>query len=977
MSLDSATRRCNLRMSESEEERRLRKEKKREAARRAAEKVAEQKAAAAAGGEAADAKSTDTGAVKETEEERRIRKERKRAQREAAAKRQAEQEAAVAAPPAAASGKTKDEERARRKAKNAAAVAAAAVGVQEEQQGISPVHHHHHHHHHHSSEEGKHDNDVNAPGAAAAASPGATAEATSASTANKTTPVDQNTELLSAIEAENNAVAAARSSARNSAIAAVDSNRSSAGGGGAASRAETEEERAARKQAEREERRRQRHAAKAAAAAAAAAGGGANETRADAVSADRKRVSGTPTPAPGLSPTTDLAPGELQRQAYRAQFQRDVARATALRRLVDFDSSGGVVLDLAPQTAYDLYIRDFGQSGREQAGVQAPPEEERLDVATQAERRKLRTRGTQAPDDLGLCPEEEAERQFFQLRRSAMQRGGRADDGAGDGGAGDEDNADDNNTNTNSNGGGEVGGVKSGSNKATRSVDAALLERFLTSTLPLMSAVLDENNATASGAAAAAAATSTDGGGGKSKGSTAFSSSYRTFCWRGTRNRPLVRVLLNPANTRQLLALHGPSDESGPSPVLDTYMSVLLLWNVYDTTTPERVLVSFSTVTSICVSMSRPYLVYGGTEDGNVCVWSLREPDRLHLAAGRYERAVFHLPSYSTSWQADGHAAPVRQVRVSGYNSQTPSHKEEHEQLASMDEQGMVCFWVVTEKESAGKAIQVIDNDYGQHPFTSVSLRLAKGTLSAAPAAAGAATASTFDYADATTTDAGAVAYAAGVTSSFDFSPLDAAQYVLTAPHGVVRRSRFGGIAVPSLYSASQAAYFTLSDAKNSNNSNSSADAAAAATALVVAVPCCVQYNAIDPRWFVVGYEDGTLRLFLSKEATPQLTVEVGYHPIVAVRCSGTTPWVVWALDESGEVHMIEFAHHNRQMPRLSHPLTQPDTGVCTCMDVSAKDEKADQRMLVAGFEKGMVQLHTLDAEKLRIANAERDEKWI
>ncbi|KPA78636.1 hypothetical protein ABB37_06236 [Leptomonas pyrrhocoris] len=906
-------------MSESEEERRLRREKKKEAARRAAEKEAKQNAAAAAA--AAGATSSDARETKETEEERRIRKEKRRAQREAAKKQEGEA---------------------------AAAAATATNGKGEE----TPSAGHHHHPHQDSPDDRRKD----APASSRAEAAAATVTPTPTTKKSSSQPIDDTAALLSAIEAENNAVVT-QHTARSPAAPPGETKQTNDDGNNknGRQRKETEEERAARKQAERDERRRQRHAAKAAAAAAEGGGEdgrnsmGNGDSSAEAGQVERKA---TP-PSAGPSPTTAFDASELQRQAYRAQFQKDLARATALRRLVDFDSSSGVVLDLAPQTAYDLYIRDFGKSGREQVGVQAPPEEERLDAATQAERERQRTRTAQAPDDLGLCPEEEAERQFYQLRRNVLQRG--VSSGRGDG--------------TVEEGAGKTANEKESSNndsssKATRAVDAALLERFLTSTLPLMSAVLDENNAAATGAAAAAVAASSAASAGdgstsssKPKGSTAFST-YSTFCWRGTRNRPLVQVLLNPSNTRQLIALHGPRDESGPSPVLDTYMSVLLLWNMHDTTTPERVLVSFSTVTSVCVSPSSPHLIYGGTEDGNVCVWSLREPDRLHLAAGRYEKVVFHLPSYSTSWQADGHNAPVRQVRVSGYNAKTPLRKEEqHEQLVSMDERGVVCFWVVSDRESSAKGAQLIDNDYGQHPFTSVSLHLAKGTSAAAydPHVGDGA-------ADATA----AMGYGAGVASSFDFSPLDAAQYVLTAPHGVVRRSRFGGIAVPSLYGPSQTTYCNLPG-----------DKAKMTAATVVAVPCCVHYCVLDPRWFVVGYEDGTLRPFLHNEATPKLTVDVGYHPIIAVRCSGATPWVVWALDEGGEVHMVDLAHHNRQTPRCSHVLTQPDTGVCTCMDISAKDEKADQRMLVAGFEKGMVQLHTLNMEKLRVANAERDEKWI
>ncbi|AYU78074.1 WD domain, G-beta repeat, putative [Leishmania donovani] len=910
-------------MPESEDERRLRKEKRRSAARKAdeAEKKGTATSAEASSPSRIPSQTTATASAttaapsadaqverKETEEERRIRKEKKRAQREA----QKQQEAAAAA----------------------AADAAAATAT------------------------------ASAPPIVDAIAPNAKQSKEERRAARKKDRCsgdqadDADAALLNAIEAENNAVVAQSiRNSRNFATAELkrvteEKERK---------RLESAEERAERKRAEREERRLLRRAA-----AAGAAEGKGNAEDGGASAADAAgRVA--------LSPVTAFDPSELQRQAYRAQFQKDLTRATALRRMVDFDSSGGVVLDLAPQSAYDLYIRDFGQSGREQVGVQAPPEEERLDAGTQAERGKLRARGAQAPDDLGLCPEEEAERQFFQLRRKALLRNGRgggAAAGTGAAAAGEGDDGVDGEED------GEVA-AKSAANgvgkKVTRSVDAAVLERFLTNTLSVMIAALDENNSLVSGAATGADVPSVESS--KPKAPTAFSSSCTTFCWRGTRNRPVVQVLVNPSNPRQLIALHGAVDGTGPSPTLDTFLSVLLLWSVHDATTPDRVLVSCSSVTCMCVSPSRPHLVYGGTADGNACIWNLREPDRLHLSAGCYERAVFHLPSYNTGWQVGGHTAPVRQVRVAGYNTTSVATRkeEQYEQLVSMDDTGVMCYWALTEKRdpcemnsgspgaAAATGLGLLDSDYGLHPGSYVSLRLVKDSA-AASAAASSVVQQHDEDGDA------AVAYGAGVTGGFDFAPSDSTQCVLTAPQGVVRCSRIGGIASPSLYGPS---------CGNSHLPYAAASGDKPHHVKTVAVPCCVQYSILDTRWFVVGYEDGTVRLYLQHEATPQVTVEVGNQPIVAVCCSGAIPWVVWALDESGELHLIDFAYHRRQAPRLSHTLTQPDTGVCTCIDVLSKSEKADQHFLVAGFEKGVMQMHIVDVEKLRVAHSERDERWI
>ncbi|KAG5507676.1 hypothetical protein JKF63_06625 [Porcisia hertigi] len=922
-------------MPETEEERQLRREKKkREAARKAAEAERMSGAniteavppprdpantAATMGRTPADNPEATVSAGdahvtrKETEEERRIRKEKKRAQREA----RREQEAAAAATAGVSPSMT---DSTTPKAKPSREERRAA---RERERQIS----------------------ANMGG-----------DVDGGQYVKKNAERGSDAALLHAIEEENRAVMTqSATSSRNFAESELK-------------RAEEEHEqkkrasagqRAERRRAEKEERHRLRNAD--------AAGKGQGNTE--------ERLGGSAAGAASekMRSNSEIAfdSSGLQRQAYRLQFQRDLARAMALRRMVDFDSSSGVVLDLAPQTAYDLYIRDFGQSGREQAGVQAPPEEERLDAGTQAERGKLRARGAQAPDDLGLCPEEESERQFFQLRRNSMLRGGAAAgtgaryaDGGGDRGGDGE------------GGGGGVAGKAAEdavSKKKTRSVDASLLERFLTRTLPVMSAVLDENNATASGAAAAASAAAGDSP--KTRASTAFSSSYITFCWHGTRNRPVVQVLLNPSNPRQIFALHGAAVETGPSQTLDTFLSVLLLWSVHDAAAPERVLTSFSPITCMCISPSRPYLLYGGTAEGNVCVWNLREPDRLHLAAGRYGSVIFCLPSYTTGWQVGGHTAPVRQVRVAGYNSPSSATRkeEQYEQLVSMDDTGLMCYWALREKHdpfemsggspatAAVSGFSLQDTDYGLHPGSGVSLHLVKGSTAAAAVTSSAVRQQDED-------SHSAVIYSAGLAGGFDFLPSDSSQCVLTAPQGIVRCTRFGGTPSPSLYGPFGRSG-SLPYAVSSREGHGCVK--------VVAVPCCVQYNIVDPRWFVAGYEDGTVRLYLQHTATPQVTVEVCDHPIVAVRCSGSIPWVVWALDESGQLHLIDFAYHRRQEPRLSHTLTQPDTGRCTCIDLSSKDEKADQNFLVAGFENGSFQVHTVGVEKLRVANSERDEKWI
>ena len=95
----------------------------------------------------------------------------------------------------------------------------------------------------------------------------------------------------------------------------------------------------------------------------------------------------------------------LERQKQRQAFESQISRATALRRLIDLDESRFILADLPPLTEYDLYVRNVGGAARGQVGSQCPAVEERSDLAIQAERVARKTRGCQAPDDLGLFPE--------------------------------------------------------------------------------------------------------------------------------------------------------------------------------------------------------------------------------------------------------------------------------------------------------------------------------------------------------------------------------------------------------------------------------------------------------------------------------------------------------------------------------------------------------------------------------------------
>eukprot|EP00796_Vickermania_ingenoplastis_P001823 gene1823-1109_t len=646
---------------------------------------------------------------------------------------------------------------------------------------------------------------------------------------------------------------------------------------------------------------------------------------------------------------TDVSLNILERQGYRQQFEKDLARATALRRLVDFDDFSVVVVDIAPQSEYDMYIRQFGQGRTAQVGTRAPELEDSIDAEVQAERSKRKHRLVQSPDDLGLCPEQAAERQRLARQRSTAVGGDSDDENeavrspaspkgemASPTGVGTESPS------------GAGGGALLG-------VDSGLLGSFLNRVFPLVSALLDENSAEDRREVASLA---------RAKSSTSFSSHFTSLNFDGVQNRPVLQIRFSLTNQQSVAALYGApaSGQAGPSPELDVFPSVILQWNTHDSFRPERALVAFSPLTCLCFSPSRPHLVYAGTEAGCVCVWDTREPDRQHLSAGRYKGLVLRLPSYSTTWKADNHSAAVADMCVAGYNTVVGVRREEFEQLVSLDRSGQTKFWAMNEKSNTGK--EVSEHDHGLHMFSQVRLYLtstrdssgtAMGSDSSGVAVGGrrgGGGGGGFGLRSATAAEAaGPWTEAAGL----DFSPSDASQFVIATTDGLFHTNRFGSACAPALYTPTSSLF---------------------GSAVPAPLPTCVQYSTADSRLLVAGYDDGIVRLFLHNDSQPQLTVPlVGLSSVRAVRF-GSTKWHCWVLDDSGTLHLLDFAHKNRDQPALSQVMTQADIGACLCLDVPP-GERADNRVLALGFEKGVVQLHTLDSEKLQRPAADRDENWL
>lgn len=449
---------------------------------------------------------------------------------------------------------------------------------------------------------------------------------------------------------------------------------------------------------------------------------------------------------------------DLQRQKYRAQFEKDMARATALRRLVDLDDVTAVIADIPPLSEYDMYIRNFGGTGRKQAGMQAPALEDKIDVEVQADRVTSKSKGAQCPEDLGLFPEKAA----------AMPIG------SGDG--------DDN-------------GTYSNKKSTVATVDATLLSSFLARVFPVMRTLLDEAHF--------------GQGANVKKSSIPLSDTFTSFVTKETVGRPVQRIAFNPNAAQYVLCLHGPKVGHSNVPEnrlpADRCDGLVVVWNINDQSMPDKILTHSCTLTAACYSPSKPHLVYGGASDGAVCIWDLRETDSMHASDDKKSTITLRSPSFTTEWQHENHPSPVAQMCVAGYNSMLGNRKDENDQLVTLDQSGNVYFWMVNDGTGgsgdtggAGGAAskQLSDQDHGQLMGSCVRCFRAAVISVGRPAASLAS--STLSYessARATSTES------IGNALDFDFCPADPSRFVVAAGATLHHMSRFSSIVAPSAYS--------------------------------------------------------------------------------------------------------------------------------------------------------------------------------
>uniref|UniRef100_A0A3B5B680 WD repeat domain 60 n=1 Tax=Stegastes partitus TaxID=144197 RepID=A0A3B5B680_9TELE len=288
-------------------------------------------------------------------------------------------------------------------------------------------------------------------------------------------------------------------------------------------------------------------------------------------------------------------------------------RSTELLRLIDLDFSMTVsVFDLPPVNEYDMYIRNFGTVNTKQAYVQC--NEDNADRDIQTEEIEMCEKWTQhPPEHSGACGPN--------LSQEARDK-----------------------------------------NINEMNFDSQRLTAFLRSASQVMVVLLEEDQAERKSLRKLKSQTDTLS---FSDGSLQLNTQL-PFLYR-----QISLLHFSQVQRHTMMSVHMPTTK--PSAVRLDSCTIICIWNIWEPSRPQKVLVYESEfqVQCCCFSPGKAILVFAGTSVGSVALWDLREHSSNHyrLKIGEDEW-TFRQPTFSTS---------------SGLSFQ----------LASLDESGVLNFWVL------------------------------------------------------------------------------------------------------------------------------------------------------------------------------------------------------------------------------------------------------------------------------------------
>eukprot|EP00118_Oscarella_pearsei_P012676 m.95335 g.95335 ORF g.95335 m.95335 type:complete len:994 (+) comp36846_c0_seq5:51-3032(+) len=333
--------------------------------------------------------------------------------------------------------------------------------------------------------------------------------------------------------------------------------------------------------------------------------------------------------------------------------QKSYKRGRELLKLIELDVQAIEILDVAPQSEYELYIKRYGRGNTRQVCVQT--NEDNMDEEVQTEPVMDLEKWTQHPPE----------------------------DLHGFGGGREEVEEEE---------------------KAVQVKDSLRFAKFVQKAAHVVSVLLEESSSGLSRHRSDHRKSPYP----FSSGCIRLASTASVFS-----GRRAVSCTFSPTQTNLLLTAFSASPSMDSQSDLFNGVGVVCLWNINDAMRPEKVLVCESLPLCCCFGPSKGSLAFAGTDDGSVVVWDLRESVSMHKVrqVGDIDW-ILRVPTYSSAGalSTDNHHSPICSVasivsqqgdsedkQSSFLSSQYGDASGLSYQIATLDESGVLNLWVVVE----------------------------------------------------------------------------------------------------------------------------------------------------------------------------------------------------------------------------------------------------------------------------------------
>ncbi|XP_056375524.1 cytoplasmic dynein 2 intermediate chain 1 isoform X2 [Hyla sarda] len=555
-----------------------------------------------------------------------------------------------------------------------------------------------------------------------------------------------------------------------------------------------------------------------------------------------------------------------QRQVSGQVSSKQKKRSLEILRLIDLDfSSTFSLLDLPPVKEYEMYIRNFGKTNTKQAYVQC--NEDAVDREIQTEEIDHEEKWTQHPG--------EGTAVFGGHKNDAVQ---------------------------------DIGVITK--------VDSQRLTAFLHSACQVITVLIEENRAEKQSHHKVQSKDPC-----LSISESAFQLNTNLPFLQG---RSVYQLQFSEAQRHLLLTVHGLGNSTGSTSLWEK--NIICVWNIWQPSTPQKILVCESEVICCCFSPGKASLVFAGTVDGSVLVWDLREDSSMHQTM-TIEDTIWTLRS--STFSTDGiftpmsHTHPVKAVEpvpsteTKDRGISSLSSPEEMSglsfQVASLDESGHLILWVVVELRKADPAGS--QSDLGLIPGGKVKLIHS----------------SSIHLSDKFFRK-NVLILGSPQTLNIKFLPRDFNHFVIGTDMGLVTHgTRYGLIEPPLQYTSLH-------------------------SKLRPSQVTAIDFSPLGAAALLAGCSDGSIRLHTMSTEFPamQWNDSTSGQSVTALQWSLTRPTVFFVLDAASSVYIWDLSQNDL------HPIAKesimPDTVLS--MSVFGEPEKNNNIMgLALGKSSGKVEI--------------------